>query len=66
MNEMNAAVDKLKSIQQLWRELGRTESEAPEYETLMKKIRTLSAEYQALLDASKKPAKSKSVATEQL
>jgi hypothetical protein len=56
---MNAAVDKLKCIQQLWRELGRMESKAPEYETLMEKIRTLSAEYQALLDASKKSTKSK-------
>ena len=41
---MNAAVEKLTRIQQLWKEIGRTKSKTPEYETLMAKIRTLSAE----------------------
>jgi hypothetical protein len=59
MSETTIAVKKLKRIQQLWTELGRTKSDAPEYETLLKKIRVLSAEYQALVDACKKPEKSK-------
>jgi hypothetical protein len=59
MNETNVAVEKLQRIQDLWRELGRTQSNAPEYETLLKKIRVLSAEYQELVDAARKPTGSK-------
>lgn len=59
MKETSAAIDRLKQIQQLWMELGRTKSNTPEYETLMKKIRIQSAEYQALIDAPKPPEKSK-------
>jgi hypothetical protein len=46
-------------IQELWHELGRTKSSAPEYETLLEKIRVLSAEYQVIVEAAKKPAKLK-------
>jgi hypothetical protein len=53
--ETNAAVEKLKRIQQLWRELGRTKASTPEYEMLLTKIRTMSAEYEALLPAPEKP-----------
>ena len=59
MSEIKVAIDKLRSIQELWRELGRTESNAPGYETLLKKIRALSAEYQELVDAAKRPRDSK-------
>jgi hypothetical protein len=59
MNETNAAVDKLQSIQKLWIELGRTRLNTPEYKKLIESIRVLSAEYQALVDAIKKPEKSK-------
>ncbi len=58
MNETNAAVDKLQSIQKLWIELGRTRLNTPEYKKLIESIRVLSAEYQALVDAIKKPEKS--------
>jgi hypothetical protein len=47
-NETNAAIGKLERIQRLWRDLGRTKTSAPEYEILLKKIRTLSAEYELL------------------
>jgi hypothetical protein len=58
-NETNAAVEKLRRIQQLWQELGRTKTSSPEYEVLLKKIRTLSAEYEALLPDPKKLEKPK-------
>jgi hypothetical protein len=54
MNDTNVAIDKLQRLQELWPELGRTESNAPGYETLLKKIRVLSAEYQELVDADRK------------
>ena len=59
MNETKVAVEKLQRIQELWRELGRTKSKAARYETLLKKIRVLSDEYQELVDAAKKPRGSK-------
>jgi len=55
MNEINVAVHKLQLIQQAWSELGHTNRNAPEYQTLMNKIRVLSAEYKALIDARRKP-----------
>ena len=55
MNEANLAVQKLQRIQQLWIELGRTKLDTHEYSRLMKEIRVLSAEYQLLVDAPKKP-----------
>jgi hypothetical protein len=57
MSESSIAVDKLQRIQQLWKELGRTKSDDPDYNTLLKKIRTLSAEYQTLVDEAKKPSR---------
>jgi hypothetical protein len=59
MNETNAAIEKLKQIQQLWVDLGRKKLNTPEQDTLMKKIRIQSAEYQALIDAPNTPEKSK-------
>jgi hypothetical protein len=59
MNETNIAVEKLQHIRELWRELGRTKSDAAGYETLLKKIRVLSAEYQELVDAARRPKGSK-------
>jgi hypothetical protein len=56
VSEGNPALDKLRRIQQLWAELGRTKPDAPEYETIMEEIRILSTEYQALVDP-KKPEK---------
>jgi hypothetical protein len=58
MNDTNPAIDKLQRIQKLWAELGRTRMRTPEHETIMEKIRVLSAEYQLLVDASPKPGKS--------
>jgi hypothetical protein len=55
MSEADLAVDKLRRIQQLWTELGRTKLNAPEYQTVLARIRILSAEYQAILDAAPKP-----------
>ena len=57
MNGSNIAIVKLERIQQLWVELGQTRSHTPEYETNMNRIRVLSAEYQAVVDGSKKPEK---------
>jgi hypothetical protein len=51
MHKTDDALEKLERIQNLWEELGRTKVSDPEYETLMKKIRALSAEYQALIDS---------------
>ena len=55
MNQADAVLEKLQGIQRLWNEIQRTKPNTPEYETLMKQIRILSAEYQALVDAIKKP-----------
>jgi len=57
MKETDPAASKLAAIQQLWKELERTNPDAPEYEGLMLKIHALSAEYQALVDAASKPSK---------
>jgi hypothetical protein len=59
MKDPTVAFEKLQHIQELWRELGRTMSDAPERETLLANIRGLSTEYQALIDSVKKPEKSK-------
>jgi hypothetical protein len=53
MDEAKLAIDKLRRIQKLWTELRRTKSDAPEYGTIMKEIRALSAEYQNLIDPKK-------------
>ena len=57
MNGSNLAIDKLTRIQGLWADLGRTRSHTTEYETIMNRIRVLSAEYQAIVESSKTPEK---------
>jgi hypothetical protein len=59
VNETNPAFNKLKRVQQLWEELGRTKLNSAEYQDIMKNIRALSAEYQLLVDASPRPGESK-------
>jgi hypothetical protein len=59
VNETNPAFNKLKRVQELWEELGRTKVNSAEYQDIMKNIRALSAEYQSLVEASAKPGKSK-------
>ena len=56
---MDRIYETLHRIRQLWEELERTKPKTSEYEALMGKIRTLSDEYQALIDAPKKPPKPK-------
>jgi hypothetical protein len=57
MGEDDPAVVKLRRIRQLWAELGRTKPTALEYEQIMIEIRSLSAEYQALVGDSKEREK---------
>jgi hypothetical protein len=59
VNDTDAALDKLHRIQQLWKEMGRTKSDTPEYEALLKKIRVLSDEYQTLVETAINPKKPK-------
>jgi hypothetical protein len=59
VNDTNPAIDKLRRIQKLWVELGRTKLDSPAYQEIMKNSRSLSAEYQSLVEASQKPGKSK-------
>jgi hypothetical protein len=59
MKDSNVAVDKLQRIQQLWGELGRTKSDAPEYDSHLTNIRSLSTEYHALMNSVKNPEKLK-------
>lgn len=59
MNEHRIAVEHLERIQKLWVELERTRPNTPEYQTLIKEIRVLSTEYQALVDAHQNPGKQK-------
>jgi hypothetical protein len=56
---METPSQKLLRIHQLWQELERTRPGASESEALMKKIRVLSGEYQALTEGPKQPQKSK-------
>jgi hypothetical protein len=56
---MERIFDVLERIQQLWNTLERTNPNTSEYEEIMTKIRALSDEYQALIDAPKKPKGSK-------
>jgi hypothetical protein len=57
--EMDRVFDTLLRIEQLWKELERMKPKTLEYEELMQRIRVLSAEYPALIDAPKKPRESK-------
>jgi hypothetical protein len=56
---MDTASKKLDRIHQLWKELERMDANTSEAEALMKKIRALSAEYQALSHATQKRKASK-------
>jgi hypothetical protein len=56
---MDQILAKLEQIQQLWMELEHMNIGSLEYETLIKRIHTLSKEYQALVDARLNPSKSK-------
>jgi hypothetical protein len=56
---MDRVFDTLQRIQQLWKDLEQMKPKTYEYEELMEKIRVLSAEYLALIDAPKKPRESK-------
>jgi len=52
-------LDRLQPIQQLWKKLERTPPHTSEYIALMKKIRVLSEEYKAFVDAPTKPRETK-------
>jgi cell shape-determining protein MreC len=56
---MDDVVEKLRQIQQLWTQLGPLKTNSAEYEAIAKKIRILSAEYQALTEARIKRDNSK-------
>ena len=52
---METPSEELNRIQQLWTELGRMKPNTSEADALMEKIRALSAEYHALINAPQKP-----------
>jgi hypothetical protein len=52
---MDRIFDTVQRIEQLWKDLERMKPKTLEYEELMERIRVLSAEYLALIDAPKKP-----------
>lgn len=56
---MDTASKKLDRIHQLWKKLERMEPNSSEAEALTKKIRALSAEYEAPTDATQKPKETK-------
>jgi len=56
---METASEKLLRVHRLWIELERMKPNTSESEALMEKIRALSAEYQAFIDAPQKPKESK-------
>jgi hypothetical protein len=56
---MDTASKKLERIHRLWKELERMEPNTNESEALIKQIRALSAEYEALTDAPQKRKPSK-------
>jgi hypothetical protein len=56
---MERVFDILQRIQQAWKELEQTKPKTREYEAFIEKIRILSSEYQALIDAPKNPRNSK-------
>ena len=51
---MKTEPDKLQRVYELLAELKKTKVNTPEHEALLKKIRALSAEYQALIEAPPK------------
>jgi hypothetical protein len=59
MKEKDPAIPRLRRIREMWKELQKTEENSPEYERLVEQIRVLATEYKALVNAPKKPEKSK-------
>jgi hypothetical protein len=59
MKEIDAPTEKLQRIMKLWSELQQTADGSTEYEALLQRIHDLSAEYQALINATKGPNKPK-------
>jgi hypothetical protein len=55
---MERIIEKLQHIKELWIELRKTKPDTIEYRELLKKIRALSAEYQALAGAKDRPTNS--------
>ena len=51
---MEQVLDKLARIQKLWIELRAMKMDTPDYNTIIKQIGVLSAEYQALVDEATK------------
>jgi hypothetical protein len=56
---MERIYDRLEHIRRLWEKLELTKPNTTEYAALMNQIRVLSDEYRELIDAPKKPRKSK-------
>jgi hypothetical protein len=56
---MNRVSETLERIQQLWKALEKVKAGSSEHSALVEKIRVLSAEYESLVDAPKKPPKAK-------
>jgi hypothetical protein len=56
---MDRIYEILQRIQSLWKELELTKPDSSEYVVLLNQIRVLSDEYMALIDAPKKPSKSR-------
>jgi hypothetical protein len=56
VTEAAIAIAKLRRIEELWENLKGLKSNTPEYKALIKEIGALSAEYQKLVEAMKKPA----------
>jgi hypothetical protein len=56
---MERVYDILQRIQSMWKELELTKPDSSEYVALLNQIRVLSDEYQALIDAPKKPRQSR-------
>ncbi len=54
---MERIYDILQRITSLWKELELTKPGSSEYVALLNQIRVLSGEYEALIDAPKKPSK---------
>lgn len=57
--DLRDAAAKLQRIQDLWAELARTKPKTLQHEILLKNIRNLSAEYEALLQSPRKPLQPK-------
>ena len=59
MEDADRTLNKLRRIEELWDQLGHAALNSLEYKILIKKIRVEVDQYRVLLDAAKKPAKTK-------